>query len=165
MTSISNFETRRTFASAVLVTSIGCHFGIIPIRWFYFHYLEIFKLPPEIWRVITSFLLTGPGLAIIMDTYFVFQYLSQLETAHPKFNRREDLVWYLVVCGVTILVSVSWTPRLDPPVLLPLCRSSIFCPFAPRVSARIVHYTTAITVPEVEEDYPCTSVGPSFAIT
>lgn len=97
----------RTFASAVLATSIGGHFGILPIQWFYFHYLEIFKFPPEIWRFVTSFLLTGPKLGIVMDTYFIFQYLSQLETTHPKFNRKEDLLWYLVFCGLVIVVSLA----------------------------------------------------------
>lgn len=96
---------RRTFSSVILATSIACHFGILPMGWFYFHYLEIFKFPPEIWRFVTSFLLTGPKVGIVMDTYFVFQYVSQLETTHPKFNRREDLLWYIVFCGFTILVS------------------------------------------------------------
>ncbi|KAJ4423820.1 hypothetical protein N0V82_001559 [Gnomoniopsis sp. IMI 355080] len=98
----------RTFASAVLATSIGGHFGILPMQWFYFHYLEIFKFPPEIWRFVTSFLLTGPKLGIVMDTYFIFQYLSQLETTHPKFNRKEDLLWYLVFCGFVIVVLAQY---------------------------------------------------------
>lgn len=129
----SNDNTCRTFASAVLATSIGCHFGIIPIQWFYFHYHEIFKLPPEIWRFVTSFLLTGPKLGIVMDTYFVFQYLSQLETAHPKFNRREDLLWYVVFCGFVIVVSLDTNPH-PPPSLrhyLPCARfscTSHICP-------------------------------------
>ncbi|ROW06013.1 hypothetical protein VMCG_04658 [Cytospora schulzeri] len=98
----------RTFATAVLITSIGCHMGLLPYTWFYFHYLEIFKLPPEIWRFVTSFFLTGPQLGIVMDTYFVFQYVSQLETAHPKFGRKEDLLWYLVFCGFVIIVLAQW---------------------------------------------------------
>lgn len=60
-----------------------------------------------------------------MDTYFVFQYLSQLETAHPKFNRKEDLLWYLVFCSSVILVSsapqmlsnVAGCPMAPPPLL------------------------------------------------
>lgn len=79
--------------------------GIMPYGWIYFHYLELFRLPPQIWRPVTSFLLTGPQLGIVMDTYFVFQYASQLETTHPKFGRKEDFLWYLVFCGAVIIVS------------------------------------------------------------
>ncbi|CAN8096101.1 unnamed protein product [Discula destructiva] len=98
----------RTFTTAVLATSIAGHFGFLPIGWLYFHYLEVFKLPPEIWRFVTSFLLTGPKLGIVMDTYFIFQYLSQLETTHPKFNRKEDLLWYLIFCGSVIVILAQY---------------------------------------------------------
>lgn len=109
----SDMTTRRTFATCVLVTSIACHMGIAPYSWIYFHYLELFRLPPQIWRPVTSFFLTSPQLGIVMDTYFVFQYASQLETAHPKFGRKEDFLWYLVFCGTVIIVRL---PRqtLDP---------------------------------------------------
>lgn len=127
---VSDFVTHRTFASAVLLTSTACHFGIIPIQWFYFHYYEIFKLPPEIWRFVTSFLLTGPKLGIVMDTYFIFQYVSQLETAHPKFNRREDLLWYVVFCGFVIIVSCLLSAPL---AFLPRCLSLHSLLSAPRI--------------------------------
>lgn len=91
--------------------------GIIPYAWVYFHYLELFRLPPQIWRLVTSFLLTAPKLGIVMDTYFVFQYASQLETTHPKFGRKEDLLWYLVFCGTVIIVGSTQTPRLPCPAL------------------------------------------------
>ncbi|KAK7749435.1 hypothetical protein SLS53_000007 [Cytospora paraplurivora] len=114
----------RTFATAVLATSIGCHLAIIPFSWFYFHYLQIFKLPPEIWRFATSFFITGPGLGIIMDTYFVFQYLSQLETTHPKFTRKEDLLWYLVFVGSVIIVLAQYflgSAFFLPALILAIC--------------------------------------------
>lgn len=125
--------TRRTFATCVLVTSIACHMGIAPYSWIYFHYLELFRLPPQIWRLVTSFFLSSPQLGIVMDTYFVFQYASQLETAHPKFGRKEDFLWYLVFCGTVIIVRL---PRqtLDPfrsvLAITPHC--------TPLISARIV---------------------------
>lgn len=99
--------TRRTFATAVLVTSIACHMHIVPYSWISFHYLELFRLPPHIWRLVTSFFLSSPQLGIVMDTYFVFQYASQLETTHPKFGRKEDFLWYLVFCGTVIIVRLS----------------------------------------------------------
>lgn len=42
-----------------------------------------------------------------MDTYFIYQYTSQLETSHPKFNRKEDLLWYITFCSLVIIVSLA----------------------------------------------------------
>lgn len=123
--------TRRTFATAVLATSIACHMGIIPYAWIYFHYLELFRLPPHIWRPVTSFFLTSPQLGIVMDTYFVFQYASQLETSHPKFGRKEDFLWYLVFCGTVIIVRPPPRRILDPfcfVLVKPQLHTSYICP-------------------------------------
>lgn len=123
--------TRRTFATAVLATSIACHMGIMPYGWIYFHYLELFRLPPQIWRPVTSFLLTSPQLGIVMDTYFVFQYASQLETTHPKFGRKEDFLWYLVFCGTVIIVgsTPNTLSALPFPVIpVPQLHTSCICP-------------------------------------
>lgn len=38
--------------------------------WIIFYPPYLFKIPPEIWRPITAFLLTTPGLGLILDTYF-----------------------------------------------------------------------------------------------
>lgn len=124
--------TRRTFATCVLVTSIACHMGIAPYSWIYFHYLELFRIPPQIWRIVTSFFLSSPQLGIVMDTYFVFQYASQLETAHPKFGRKEDFLWYLVFCGTVIIVRLprQHSIRSVLSFQLPHC--------TPLISARIV---------------------------
>ncbi|KAL2262467.1 hypothetical protein VTK26DRAFT_1198 [Humicola hyalothermophila] len=94
----------RTLATAILVTSISAHFGLVPYEWLYFTEDRLFRLPPEIWRPVTSFLLSSPQLGIIMDPYFAFQYLSQLEMTNPKFPRKEDVLWYLITVGGMILV-------------------------------------------------------------
>lgn len=104
--------------------------GIAPYSWIYFHYLELFRIPPQIWRIVTSFFLSSPQLGIVMDTYFVFQYASQLETAHPKFGRKEDFLWYLVFCGTVIIVSL---PRQHPirsvlSLQFPPLHTSYICP-------------------------------------
>jgi hypothetical protein len=101
---------------------------IVPYAWIYFHYLELFRLPPQIWRLVTSFMLTSPQLGIVMDTYFVFQYASQLETTHPKFGRKEDFLWYLVFCGAVIIVRQP--PPQTPLLFFPFPRlhTSYICP-------------------------------------
>lgn len=119
----------RTFSAACFTTSICIYFHILPYHWFLFQHQLIFKIPPEIWRFFTSFLLTSSGLGIVMDTYFVYQYMGQIETAHPKFNRREDVLWYLIFCSFVIIVSLtSYVYLLLPPSTHYFFRTSSICP-------------------------------------
>lgn len=93
----------RTFAAAVFSLSVLAWTGVLPISWLIFHPSYIWTFPPEIWRLLTSFLLTAPKMGIIFDTYFAYQYMSQLEMGHVKFPRKEDLFWYLIfVSGVMV---------------------------------------------------------------
>ncbi|KAL2021502.1 hypothetical protein VTK56DRAFT_7135 [Thermocarpiscus australiensis] len=94
----------RTLATAILATSVAAHFGFLPYAWLYFTEDRLFRLPPEIWRLVTSFLLSGPQLGIVMDPYFAYQYLSQLEMTNPKFARKEDVLWYLITVGGFIIL-------------------------------------------------------------
>lgn len=93
----------RTLATAILVTSIGVYFNLLPYSWVYFSEDRLFRFPPEIWRFVTSFFISTPQLGIILDPYFAYQYLSQLETTNPKFARKEDVLWYLITVGGIIL--------------------------------------------------------------
>jgi hypothetical protein len=66
-----------------------------------------------------------------------FQYLSQLENAHPKFPKKEDILWYMITVGGMIVV------RLRPShAHFPLIPSLV-----PRISARIVISLPTIAVP------------------
>lgn len=94
----------RNLATAVVVTSLAVHFHFLPYAWFYFHVSRIFMIPPEIWRPITTFLISGPKIGIIMDPYFLFQYLSQIEAGNPRFPRKEDVLWYLICVSTMIIV-------------------------------------------------------------
>jgi Derlin-2/3 len=60
---------------------------------------------PEIWRLVTPFLLTGPKLGLILDPYFLYTYGSQLETEASRFQQPGDFFTYLVFVAVVILVS------------------------------------------------------------
>ncbi|KAK4032736.1 Der1-like family-domain-containing protein [Parachaetomium inaequale] len=94
----------RTLATAIVLTSIPVHFGLLSYTWFYFTEDRLFRFPPEIWRLATNFFLSGPKLGIIMDPYFAYQYLNQLERANPKFPRKEDVLWYLMTVGGFIIL-------------------------------------------------------------
>lgn len=85
--------------------SVSIHMGVLPFAWFYYELAYLVQFPPQIWRLATSFLITDPGLGLLFDTYFLYTYLSQLELGHPKFPRKEDLLWYLMFISGTILVS------------------------------------------------------------
>jgi Derlin-2/3 len=79
-----------------------------------FHYLA--RIPPQVWRLVTCFLITFPNLGVLFDTFHMYMYMSQLEKGHPRLSRREDLVWYLTfVCG-TILVGLLVPTLLCSPV-------------------------------------------------
>lgn len=80
--------------------------GLVPGYHVIYHTYYIFKIPPELWRVPTSFLLTGGGLGLIFDTYFLYRYLSELEVSNRRFPRKEDLIWYLFCVSAGILVSL-----------------------------------------------------------
>ncbi|KAK3308896.1 Der1-like family-domain-containing protein [Chaetomium strumarium] len=94
----------RTLATAILITSVSVYFGLLSTSWIYFTEDRLFRLPPEIWRLATSFLLSGPQLGILLDPYFAYQYLKQLETQNPKFPRKEDVLWYLMTVGGFIIL-------------------------------------------------------------
>lgn len=78
---------------------------MLPAKYFLFHPYYLFRFPPQIWRLATSFFITSPGIGLLFDTYFLYTYMCQMEVGNPRFPRKEDLIWYLTfVCG-TILVS------------------------------------------------------------
>ncbi|KAK1835970.1 Der1-like family-domain-containing protein [Podospora conica] len=94
----------RTLTTAIVATSLSIHIlHVVPISWVYFDLGSVFKFPPEIWRFATAFFVSSPELGLIMDPYFAYQYLSQLERANTKFSRKEDMLWYLITVGVFII--------------------------------------------------------------
>ncbi|SPN97651.1 related to F-LANa protein [Cephalotrichum gorgonifer] len=125
----------RTLSATALILSLAVHMGLLAGYHVIYHPFYILKFPPELWRIPTSFLLTGPNLGLIFDTYFLFRYLKELELSNRRFPRREDLVWYLLCVSVGILAlnEFAWryTPLLGgsyftflPALLISLCYTS-----------------------------------------
>lgn len=98
---------------------------------FWFQWKHLWAFPPGIHRLVTSFLLTGPDMNVLFDTYFVYTYLAQLEKTNSKFSRKEDLIWYLMFVGGITIVGPTISPAL-------CTRDSMFfpCYFNP-----VYHYT------------------------
>jgi len=57
---------------------------------------------PEIWRIATSFMITRPGMSIILTPFFLYKYCSDCETT--KFLRSGDLLAFVLFCGFVILL-------------------------------------------------------------
>jgi Derlin-2/3 len=60
----------RTIAASAFTLSILTYTGYIPFYYVAFVPSAFVKLPPQLWRLVTSFLITGPKWGIIFDTYF-----------------------------------------------------------------------------------------------
>ncbi|KAI1813531.1 Der1-like family protein [Poronia punctata] len=100
----------RTVATAVFLSSLAFWTGMVAPYHFFFHYSVLLKFPPAIHKIVTSFLITSKDLGVLMDTYFIYTYLRQLESLNAKFTKKEDLVWYLTfVGGVIVLVNQIFT--------------------------------------------------------
>ena len=81
----------------------------------------------------------------------MYTYGSKLEVASPKFSEPGDFLVYIVFVCATILVGSRFIS-----LAVSFFAPHIICPHS------AIHPT--IAVPGDEEDYPCTSTGPSFAI-
>ncbi|RYO96069.1 hypothetical protein DL764_007548 [Monosporascus ibericus] len=93
----------RTIATAVFACSVAVYTGMISGYPFFFHYSTLLQFPPAVHRLVTSFLITGPNLSVIFESYFIYSYLSQLEKGNSKFSKKEDLIWYLMFVGGVII--------------------------------------------------------------
>ncbi|KAI9818529.1 MAG: hypothetical protein M1827_000588 [Pycnora praestabilis] len=94
----------RNLTAATLITSVLVHSGIVSGQYVVFYLPWIFKFPPEAWRILTPFLITGPQLGILFDTYFLYTYGSSLEKESPRFSKPGDFFTYIVFVGLAILL-------------------------------------------------------------
>ncbi|KAK0652931.1 Der1-like family-domain-containing protein [Cercophora newfieldiana] len=120
----------RTLATAIVLISLSVYYGsgmfsFLPgYKHVFFTPALLFRFPPQIWRLVTSFLVSGPKLGLIMHPVFAYQYLSQLEAGHPKFQRKEDVLWYLITVGTfIILLNVFYFGSYDflPGLIIAMC--------------------------------------------
>lgn len=81
--------------------------GFVDLYYSVFLSYKLFTLKalPEIWRLVTPFLITGPQLGLILDPYFLYTYGSQLELESSRFSQPGDFFTYIAFVCTTILVS------------------------------------------------------------
>lgn len=57
---------------------------------------------------------------VLSDRQTAYTYLSQIEMTNPKFNKKEDVLWYLMTVGGFIIVGSSlFSHNTQPLVYLP----------------------------------------------
>ncbi|KAK3717258.1 hypothetical protein LTR37_005967 [Vermiconidia calcicola] len=98
--------TRTIVAATVLVSIPGHLMGIPDFYWLLFtkDYVFTVRTFPQVWRLVTNFLITGPKLGMILDPYFLYTYCSSLEMTASRFSQPGDFLVYLVFVNLIILL-------------------------------------------------------------
>jgi hypothetical protein len=147
----------RTFTAITVVLSLGVILGALSDKTFAYYPLYVYKFPPEIWRCVTGFMITGSGMSFLFQSYHLYIYMSQLEVGNPRFSKTEDFIWYLMCVGGAILVGPIAVLITNVPV--PLVRQyspSYICPDSalPLQLSRFL---------EMRKITPALRAGPTFA--
>lgn len=66
----------RTLAAATVTLSILVHIHFLSPAYVIFSPSFLWRFPPQLWRLVTSFMVTGPGFGILFDTYFCEHIMS-----------------------------------------------------------------------------------------
>jgi len=61
---------RRTLFAATLVESALCHGGLLGFEYVIYGNQWIFSFPPQLWRLVSPFLVTGGGFSFVFDLFF-----------------------------------------------------------------------------------------------
>ncbi|KKA28053.1 hypothetical protein TD95_001543 [Thielaviopsis punctulata] len=86
----------RTVTAAAFSMSVLVYTHVLPYSWIMFTWQQFLQLPPQLWRLPTSFLLTGPSLGMLFDPFMLYRGLVELEMGNSRFRSKEDVVWYLI---------------------------------------------------------------------
>lgn len=93
--------------AAIAVESLLVHGGLVNGYLALFHLPSLLKFPfPQIWRLITPFLLVGSGFNALWDLYMFWTYVTQLELNSPRFAQPGDFATYVAFIAATIVVSL-----------------------------------------------------------
>ena len=133
--------------AAIGAESLLVHGGLVSGYRVMFYLPYLWKFPfPELWRLITPFLLTGGGFNALWDIYMFWTYATQLELNSPRFTQPGDFATYVGFIAISILVSPSLS------IVDPVCPyTSPFCPFR---NLCLIRFLVS------EEDYPCVTYCP-----
>ncbi|KAI7471406.1 hypothetical protein KC357_g6040 [Hortaea werneckii] len=96
----------RTITAAAVLLSVPTWMGFIDPYYIVFLGYKVFTIRevPQLWRIVTTFVLTGPKFGLIMDPYFLYTYGSQLEMQAARFTGPGDFFVYLIFVAFVILI-------------------------------------------------------------
>jgi len=98
--------TRVLVISAALLSCLIHSQMINGSNWIFFADY-VFQMPPkipEVWRVFSSFMITGSGLSILFDCYFLYTYSSGLELGSPRFTEHGSYFVYITFLWTVITI-------------------------------------------------------------
>lgn len=129
----------RTLTAAAVVVSLAAWSDILSPYYFVFLPYKILRLGmPQLWRLFTPFLLTGPKLGILMDPYFLFTWGKSVETNTARFPQPGDFFIFLMFVGSIIVVRTASRSSVH------TCVTSYICPHS---------LVLAVVVPGKEGDH------------
>jgi hypothetical protein len=95
----------RNLVTAAVLSSLACKVGLVSAYSVVHHPSYLWMIPPQIWRLVTCFLIELHPINLLMNSFFLYRYCVSLEMGNSRFPRKVDLVYYILfVCSV-ILVS------------------------------------------------------------
>ncbi|KAJ5888902.1 hypothetical protein N7495_008943 [Penicillium taxi] len=101
---VSRTITALTFIQSALVYS-----GMLSGYYVVFLPSKMLKLfVPEIWRLATPFLLTGPQLSFFFDLYFLYHYGTALETSSPRFSQPGDFFIFVMFVAFNLMLTAGF---------------------------------------------------------
>jgi len=83
----------RTLAASALCLSIVVYLGLLNPYYVIWHPPYILQFPPQLWRAVTSFLITGKDLSILFDTYFCKDQLHRVRHVRIWLTSNSVHIW------------------------------------------------------------------------
>ncbi|MCJ1256697.1 hypothetical protein MMC24_004521 [Lignoscripta atroalba] len=97
----------RTITAITFVESVLVHTNLVEMRRVVWFWPFVSKFPPELWRLVTAFTLSGPQVGILLDPYNLWTYGTALENDSPRFNNSGDFLVYILFVG-SVILGLGW---------------------------------------------------------
>lgn len=82
----TDVSSLRTITALTLAQSLLVYGGVLSGYYVVFLPHQLFKLPPQIWRLASPFLLTGPQISFLFDLYFSMMPQCCIGVSDPDAN-------------------------------------------------------------------------------
>ncbi|RBR17707.1 uncharacterized protein FIESC28_06403 [Fusarium coffeatum] len=95
----------RNLVTATVLSSLACKVGLVSAYSVVHHPSYLWMIPPQIWRLVTCFLIELQPISLLMNSFFLYRYCVSLEMGNSRFPRKVDLVYYILfVCSVILMI-------------------------------------------------------------